>query len=173
MLYAHWEGFVREALCAYLEFVRYQVTVDRTSHSQLSAPWIALSAARMIDADIDQERCVVYLPVVEFMREGMAERPSLPEDLPVGAKSNLQYEVLARLMSVVGLEAGQYADRELLVNERLLGRRNPIAHGTRIPVDAEELDGLMREVFSLIDDIMTAIENAAALSSHKENTPAT
>src|SRR5216683_7302007 len=62
LLYAHWEGFVREAGSMYLDFVSYQ----RLKYEQLSANFLALAVRGLLRSAQQTDRIKAHLAVSNF-----------------------------------------------------------------------------------------------------------
>jgi hypothetical protein len=54
-----------------------------------------------------------------------------------------------------------------IIDQKLLGNRNPIAHGHPIPIDIAEYSSLQTDVISIAELFKTDVENSALNSSFK------
>ena len=65
----------------------------------------------------------------------------------------------------IGINTQPYESRFKLMDESLLSRRNKIAHGEYLNLNADAWRNLADEVISLMRDFKTDIENAASRSA--------
>lgn len=164
LLYAHFEGYVRESIYLYLSFV----TTTRTPVAALShqvAPFFLRSFR------FEATRSGHDLNIGEFVAlvrgdQGGTKRLSVRRE-DVDTQSNLNWKRLLRLLSAAGLDTGSLPDYEGIVDEALLARRNGIAHGQWEGVSLDEYTAVRDAVLKLMDAITTCIVNAAASQSFK------
>jgi hypothetical protein len=62
LLYAHWEGFIKSASRAYLEFVSLQ----RLKHRELAPNFLALSAGKLFRLAGQADRHRMHVEVTKF-----------------------------------------------------------------------------------------------------------
>ncbi len=114
LLYAHREGYIKEACEAYLEYVsvrrlRYQELCDELVITAL------IGLLRRVDAGDD----VAHESLLELVRRPDTARARMPRrDSVVSTKSNLRYEALANLCIKLGLPESEFATR----NSKVRGR---------------------------------------------------
>jgi len=163
LLYAHWEGFVKYAASAYLEFV----AARRLRLDELAANFVALSlrprlleAARRDDAGLQTE-------IVTVLIGGRSARSALAFRDGVDTKSNLSFAVLTNIMNSLGLSPDLFATKQKLIDERLLFRRNNIAHGKYLAISAAEYDELHHQVLEMLETFRNLIDNAASASLYR------
>jgi len=151
ILYAHWEGHVKNSARAYVSFVaskRLQLTKLKTGYSlaALKGPIDRLVAGR--GNRITQ---------MDFLAEmdGLADtRFAGNADALSDTRSNLSFAVLNEISTVLGLDVAPFADSAVFIDKMLLERRNFIAHGHDVEPSinfdmlsdtADQTIGIMRE----------------------------
>jgi hypothetical protein len=67
------------------------------------------------------------------------------------------------------LDYSPYETSEKIIDSKLLGRRNFIAHGQAMPVDLSEYIDLHDRVVILLDIFKNQIENSAVTKSYLRN----
>lgn len=163
LLYAHWEGFVKSAGAAYLEYVAMQ----RLTHAELAANFLALSIRSTLTSAIQSTKVGAYLQIVELFRTQMAAQSKLAYRTLLTTEGNLSSRVLREIVEMLGLDYAPFITKEKLIDESLLWRRNTIAHGSYLPVDVSEFLQLHNEFVSLIEVFRNQIDNSAALRRYR------
>lgn len=156
MLYAHWEGFVREACQGYLDFVavrrlKYQELNDALLHTTLSN--LASKAER--DSNMLAELALA-------VRNGGAGRARFPRAGVVETKSNLRFEVTAAILERLGLPLGMIGTRAQLIDRKLCDARNEIAHGKTMFPRRDDVLSLHADVIEMMEHVRDVVLQAAA-----------
>ena len=162
ILYAHWEGFLKNTAASYLEYVGAR----RLPYSELSTNFVAYALLPRVRAAAKQRNLGDMIDVVRFLREDMGRRSQFAKD-GVDAESNLSSRVLRNLTTALGLDYRAFESKAVLIDERLLWNRNRIAHGQYLSLDAEDALALATNILSLMEVFRDEVENAVALSRYK------
>lgn len=163
MLYAHWEGFVRQIGCNYLEFVGRK----KLKHAELASPFLAMAIKRLIGESATTRKMQPAIDVVEFFRSGLPTRCRLRWESGVNTKSNLKSDVFKDIVAMLGLDYSRFSTKEKLIDEKLLARRNDIAHGEYLLVGFDEYLQLHDEMLGIMQDFYNQIDNAAFSGAYR------
>jgi len=166
LLYAHWEGFIKEAAAAYLEYVAFQVKVRRTRVRDLAPPFLGLALAEMCPLDPHDRVWFTAARIGQFLRSDEDQRARIRTTAVVDTESNLTYRVLERILRALGLDASPYELKRHLIDRSLVEARNSIAHGEHFIVQKGDFMDLYDEFVPLLRDFKNQVENAAAQDSH-------
>jgi hypothetical protein len=161
MLYAHWEGFVKVAANSYLEFVAMQ----NLPYNQLANNFIALAMKDKLDQAKETKKATIYNEVAEFFITKLTERSIIKYEFRI-ATSNLSSSVFKEIMLMLGLDYSFYESKEVLIDEKLLKKRNIIAHGNYLDIDEQDYDDLHTEVIVMMDTLRNQIDNAASTKQY-------
>ena len=164
ILYSHWEGFVKLAANAYLEYVRLQ----KLSYQELSSNFLALAMKDKLKEAKETNKPSFYIPVCDFFFVELNTRSSLPKEA-ISTASNLSSEVFKEITSILGIDFSFYSTKSKLIDEKLLKTRNEIAHANYLLIDREEYIELHTEVIGMLDTFRNQIENAAVNEDFKRN----
>lgn len=166
VLYAHWEGFVRVAAQAYVEFVRQK----RLRLGELSTPFVALAAKSHLHTMEQTTKARLHVAFVEWIFSELNKRAQLPQGTRLRTQGNLSVEVFQNILNMVGLTyRSEYALAEKPILERLLELRNNLAHGAWQKVDEAEFDQLYTEIEKLMVILCNEVENAAGRGSFRRS----
>jgi len=162
LLYAHWEGFIKSAATAYLNFVSCQ----GLNYRDLQSCFAVRGLKKHLYELSDGRNARLAVVALEFLRAGMHDRAELQISNAID-KGNLKAEVFENIAWSIGISATPYESKFKLVDESLLKRRNKIAHGEFVDIDGEGWRDLAGEVLLLLRQFKTDIENAASLSAYR------
>lgn len=167
LLYAHWEGFVKAAARAYLEFVHFQ----RLPFRRLSRNFIALGAKALLSRASHSSKIGLHLEVTDFYLEHLNDRCTLPYKDGISTQANLSSRVLRDILDALGLDYSDFATKEKLLDELLLKKRNTIAHGEYLLATVGDYLEIHGQVLEMIEVFRIQVENAAALKRYLAPTP--
>jgi|SRR5271165_1594053 len=163
LAYAHWEGFIRCAALAYLEFVGLQ----RLKYNELASCFVVFGVKTHIHALIESRRAGITISAVEFFRNNMEQRAEISLPSLIDTESNLSSTAFENLVMTIGIDPGPFATRYHQIDEELLRRRNTIAHGEYLDIDPKECRQLVQDVISLLRQFKDSIENAAITKAYR------
>ncbi len=163
LLYAHWEGFIKAAGLAYLEYV----SVQRLRFEELAPHFLALAARRILNAATGSKRVHVHLEVTKFFRSRLSELSSLPYKDGISTRANLSSDALREVVETLGLDFGPFETKSHLIDEGLLHARNTIAHGEYLMITEKRYDELSQEILQMMECFRTQVQNAAVLRAFK------
>lgn len=165
ILYSHWEGFIKLAANAYVDYVRLQ----KLSYQELSNNFLALAMKDKLKEAKETNKPSLYIPVCDFFILELNNRSSLPKEA-ISTASNLSSEVFKEITSILGIDFSFYSTKSKLIDEKLLKQRNEIAHGNYLLIDRDGYIELHEIVIEMINTFRNQIENAAMNEDYKRNT---
>lgn len=165
ILYAHWEGFIKEASLAYLNFVSMQ----RLRYDELATNFVAFALKSKLDEASRTNKAIIHTKVVKFFLFELSQRSYIPRSSDaIDTESNLKSEVFKNIVHSLGLEyLPKYELQEKFIDLRLLKTRNEVAHGEFSNVKFDEFIELFDRIIDLIETFRNQISNAAAMKSYK------
>ena len=163
VLYAHWEGFVRSAAESYASFVAAQ----GLRYRDLTPNFVALGLRTEIVNAGRSERLTDLTSVAEKMIHGLDERASIDWERSVQTGANLNSARFAQILCLIGRDGKEYKSSNQLLDQKLLGKRNSVAHGRPVEIDADDYAELHAEIIRLMDMFRDDVENAAALGNFR------
>lgn len=161
LLYAHWEGAIKNIAYFYLVYVSSQ----KIKYDNLKPNFFALSLKRELTKFGDTKKTSTYTKFIEQFCEQRTKISRIPTEGVIDTKSNLNSDVFVEIMSTIGLDKSNYENDFNLIDEVLLNMRNHIAHGehlVEISLDENRYDEIHNKIFSLINQFSIQISNAAS-----------
>lgn len=165
LLYAHWEGFIKNAAKIYLAHVASQ----KSRCIDLSPNFIAMSTWKEMNEAFQAKRPRLRVKLVHYFLNRLHEEANISTGNSYFDTSNLNYDCLADISILLGIDHGKYETKKHLIDESLLSNRNKIAHGEYLEFEEDRFIELADEVLLLIDlfkeDILEAATRRAYLTS--------
>jgi len=164
-MYAHWEGFVKDASRLYLTYVANNpLDLGKTKSCFVAVALRGdIKAAGLANKNSSHAGLVDYLRVMDAAPPKMRR---LPIQHAISTRSNLKGPVLREITATLGLDYSHFELKERPIINRLATFRNTIAHGGGLPVEATEYNALHAETISLMDAYKDLIQDAADNNRH-------
>ena len=151
----------------YLEFIGRQGLANK----QLADNFLAISARKAIHDMAESAKVSQGLATVDFFRRKLLETANVPFKDAVHTESNLSSKVLRNISLSVGVDYAHFETKSALIDEKLLDKRNTIAHGQALDIDAEDFDEVFKEVTAMMETWRNEIENACVTKRYLNPTP--
>ncbi|BCG98790.1 hypothetical protein MesoLj131b_07900 [Mesorhizobium sp. 131-2-5] len=165
MLYAHWEGFVRFAAETYIAHINERIARFK---APLSAHYQQLLMWRCVKRKGDFPHAKSPTGFLDVMQEWRSSPDTLLSEDMIDSESNLNSQVLQKILRIIDIPFVDFESKKNLIDEKLLGRRNPIAHGQRRTLSIDEYNEADKEVRALLDTFQRKIEDCVQHSSFVE-----
>lgn len=163
LIYAHWEGFVKQASQDYLEYVSNQ----KLKYGELVSCFVVFGAKKHLSQVIESRRAAVNIAAVDFFRSCKDDKANLHMSNAINTKANLSSDVFCEIALSLGVETILYEAYFNLMDESLLSRRNKIAHGEYLDISPAGFRNLADEVIKLLRMYKTDIQNLASLGAFR------
>ncbi len=157
MIYAHWEGFLKIAGRYYLEYVYFQ----KIKNSELTKNFQIISLANSTKLLESSKKYSTYESVINFFEEKLDSIASIPYKSVIDTESNLSSTVLKEIIWCLNLSYESFEIKEKLIDEKLLAKRNHIAHGEYLEIQATDVVELRNSILALMIEFKNQIENSA------------
>ncbi len=163
LLYAHWEGFVKKTGSYFLEYVSFQ----RLPVADLKSNFVTLMLKNDIDEATKSKKYSIFDKLTDFLITKQSNRSKIPFKNVVNTESNLSTKVLKEITWCLGIGYELFESKEKLIDLKLVGRRNHVAHGEDLPVNAGDFTEMAGEVIGLMNTFRNLVENSAVLGEYK------
>jgi hypothetical protein len=153
LVYAHWEGFVKEAFEEYVEFLEHEGILHRElSPILLAYAWTPAFRKLATNQSIQKQTEIASLFLSRLDQTVRFDA----QQKAIDTKSNLRFEVFQELAAILCLDVSSASEDQKKLNA-LVNRRNQIAHGGRGPGPDSET---VLDYIDLVLDLMVAVERS-------------
>lgn len=166
MLYAHWEGFAKEVLQLYVEFIEKSAVSQREAQASLLAySWSG--SFRKLSSNLSHDKKV---ELIERFLGSLTEALAFEKrEREIDTKSNLLFEVLEDLARFFCLDISPMRDQSKKL-DALVNRRNNIAHGGREQkIEDSDIEDYRALVLNLMESLEKVLESAVQASSYRRS----
>jgi len=146
LLYAHWEGFIKNGADLYYSFVSNQ----SKKLNEYSNSFISISLRSQLETMSSTKKLSLHNSVIETFFDKADLAPNFSSSSPIRT-SNLKFEIFEDVCLMLGIGIDEFHERykrnfdrniALIINEDLLTKRNKIAHGNYLLIDEKEFKQL-------------------------------
>jgi len=163
LLYAHWEGFVKTASEAYVEFVARR----RLQYRELCPGFMALALRNELNALANSDDASAHVAFTEFVTGDLESHARLPKLGVIKTGANLNSRRLKVIVLTLGLDYSPFELKSNLIDNQLLEWRNKIAHGKFLCPTQSDFQSLYEETSALIRNFKDQIVNAVVLRTYR------
>jgi len=163
LLYAHWEGFVKNVTAHYYNYVMLRGLSNR----ELKENYAALCLRKAINELLGSKKIVLQTRSIEFLFNEIDKRAHFPSELPLNT-FNLTYDVFEDYCLLLGIDTSQFELKKHFINKELVENRNIIAHGKYHLVDLKAFNEIYRTTLELLHSVKDNVLNAAVLENYKK-----
>lgn len=163
LLYAHWEGFVKNAAQQYLNYV----SENARKFSDLSDNFVWVMSKREMDLFMGTKKGSA--DHIAIMINVINRRKSLDKDLfrdRIDTGSNLKEKVFDNICAVIGLDVDKSKYDLDVICKRLLERRNKVAHGAFVEADLQKIERYRSAVLSAINEFTYDVLSLASTEAY-------
>lgn len=165
ILYAHWEGFIKNAAENYLRYVAGK----KLLYNELENNFIALSLkAKLIDFETLNKN-TVHTQLINFLFGDLNTRANVPTENIIKTQANLNSNILKEILSILGIDYSPFELKEKFIDSQLLKIRNSVAHGQDPDITEIDFYELYDEITVMMTSIKNEISNNASLAKYKKN----
>jgi hypothetical protein len=146
LLYAHWEGFVKNVANLYYSHVSFQ----NINIKDLNDAFVSILLRGELHELTNSKSLKIHQRIVNEILSATNNKANFPSNSPIRT-SNLRFSVFEDVCILIAVDPNEFETRykrdfdrslELTINEDLVDVRNSIAHGVYFPVKLEEFKKL-------------------------------
>ncbi|MCU6720229.1 MAE_28990/MAE_18760 family HEPN-like nuclease [Porcipelethomonas ammoniilytica] len=163
LLYAHWEGAIKNIAYYYLVYVSFQ----KVPYNKLKNNFLAVTLKQKLLQFEETNKTTLQTAIINSIFEISNEPSQIPTEKIISTNSNLNSAIFNEIMCTIGLKTDYYEQSYKMIDEVLLNMRNNIAHGERlenIDLDEKRYNEIHDIIFDLINHFSVQVLNAACLN---------
>lgn len=160
LLYAHWEGTIKNIASYYLEYV----SALGLPYGQLKPNFLAVALKYNLQSFEESNKTTIHTTIVNEVINSYSVKSKIPVEGIIKTNSNLNSEIFMEIMATIGLECKEYESSYKLIDTVLLQKRNMIAHGERLEalgLDEARYYEIHDKILGLIQLFSNQVSNAA------------
>lgn len=164
MSYAHWEGYVRVCASRYFEYL----TIRRKRYAELERQIYVNTILNRLDA-LHKSRMSLAsrCEIVNEILDGTNGTFRFVHPKLIDTKSNLNTDSIKEICLICSVDSSYFETKSVFIDQLMLKRRNAIAHGQQEFIAESEMDGLVAETLSLMQQFRTLLENKIYLKQYE------
>lgn len=165
LLYAHWEGAIKNIATFYLEYV----AMLKLPYGEIKPNFLAISLKYNLKTFEESNKSTIHTRIVTEVINSRDVKSKIPVDGIIKTNSNLNSEIFVEIMATIGLDCSAYESSYKLIDSILLDKRNKVAHGERIEsldLDETRYYEIHEKVRNLILQFADQVSNAACLKQY-------
>ena len=165
LLYAHWEGLVKNVASYYLCYVSYQ----NYKYLDLKPNFMAVSMKEDLKLFDSSKKASIHNKIIYDVKNKENDKAKVPYENVIKTKSNLNSDIFIEIMETIGLDYTDYQPSFALLDEALLKMRNEVAHGERvetISLDETRFNEIYGVVVDMMNRFITQITNSVYLKDY-------
>lgn len=167
MLYAHFEGFFKDCLECYVDYINStdmklnnfadaiitaSLNREYSSFEDLNRKCKELTTTPPTEAFLHKYHRRKEL-TQKFMSDYLNKKIRIDEKI-INTKSNLDYGVMQENMYVLGLDYNYFSDKQNVIT-KLVRLRNSVAHGSqKEPIESAEFEKMEKDIFEIMEEII-------------------
>jgi len=163
VVYAHWEGFIKAASEAYLNFVNNQNHAYRDLKSCFAVFGLKGKLAMLTES----KQAKPNIEAFDFVLSELDKPTRMSMSSAIDTESNLTSRVFANIAASLDIATAPYETKFNLIDESLVRRRNKVAHGEYLGLNADDFRTLADEVLQVMRDYKTDLQNAASMETYR------
>ncbi|MGD0080703.1 MAG: MAE_28990/MAE_18760 family HEPN-like nuclease [Methanoregula sp.] len=169
LLYAHWEGYIKNSAVNYLIYL----SNFNFKYNELTENFVALSLRGNIKTCANTDKVSLHYSVVNTLINELNSETKIPHTDVIPKVGMLKYDLLAEILFTLGLEKTDFELKQNLIDKDLIERRNYVVHGlnTSVRKDAikkDDFNQLYCEVVPMLEKFQDLIYKAAQNRTYKK-----
>lgn len=169
LIYAHWEGFIKNAAKFYLQFLNNQKLLCKNMQDN----FLILHLGSAFQEEVNYKLFSHRERILNELNKSLNCEFLVCEHKTINTNSNLKSEVFKLILEQFGIPQNEFETKFNMIDQKLLKYRNAIAHGEKRPdkdiysVVNEIKDDIVELLDKFHEQIILAAENQKYLKINK------
>ncbi len=162
ILYAHWEGLLKQLSIAMLTYI----VSKGYRYNQLQDNFHAFAILEHYNGQFPAKRFDALVNVISKESIDLSKSMKINPEKYIDTKSNLNSEILKDITIKLGISYEPYILKEKFIDESFLGVRNAISHGEKRTIKIDEFKVLYQEINNLMEVFKSQLLNQVFQESY-------
>ena len=154
IVYGHFEGFVKETVKAFLEFLNSR----KIKLNEYNINIQTLIFYKNSEKERKSKQFEQLVEISNFYLKKQNENFVLPNE--ISTESNLKYKVLKNILCFLNFELVEFETKKFFINNTLLSYRNAIAHGENKTLKYNDFEEISKNTIEIIENFKNQIKNS-------------
>lgn len=165
LVYAHWEGYIKQSSEYYLQFI----TSQNIQMKKFTPNFIAGAMTNEIVGCGQTRKVSKHAKLIEQLMKKMDEPIKIPYKSLITTQSNLSSKVLSEILLTLDLDTSPYELKFKLIDNHLLDQRNQVSHGQYLNIDLEIFLNTTEDIIFLLETFRNQLVESAKSEKYLEN----
>lgn len=161
LLYAHWEGFIKNISQYYIQYIYHQNHLSK----ELTYGLVTISNLKELNSYIES-KVSLKIKSLRTILENFDSKAQIPYDYIIATYSNLNTDVLTEICLIIGIDEKKYSLKKGIIDQQLLKNRNDLAHGELISIDPKEAEEIYDKIINIINEFKNDVLNYASMKKY-------
>lgn len=162
LLYAHWEGFIKQASIKYLDYI----SCKKFKKNELKENFACIMFRQKFKNCSSSSKMKVHLDAAKSLF--LDDTVCYDATTQIKTEANLSSMVFEDILLTIGFDFSKYDTKKGLIDIDLLKARNSIAHGERRMMDKSLFNATFDGIIVIMDNFKTDIQNACCTEDYKK-----
>ncbi len=156
-LYAHWEGFIKDAGESFLQYTSFQ----KIKYKDLNYGLLAISKLDKVK-DFLEGNVALKIKALQVLFDSLEQKAEIPYNYSIATYSKLNMETLVEICLILGVDENRYLLKSAIIDEKLVRNRNIIAHGELIAFSPKQALSIYQGIFPILQDFKNDVLRKAS-----------
>lgn len=161
ILYAHWEGFIKNISQYYIQYVHHQSLKGK----ELNHGFVTISQLEELKCFIESN-VSLKVKIYKNILNNLEKKVNVPYDYVVSTYSNLNSKTLVEICSILGLDENKYSLKKGIIDQQLIKNRNDIAHGEIINIEPSDAIKIYDNIVNILTEFKNDVINYATMQKY-------
>lgn len=165
LVYAHWEGYIKQSSENYLQFI----TSQNIQMKKFIPNFIAGAMRNAIVNYGKTKKVSMHTKLIKQLTKKMDEPIKIPYKSLITSQSNLSSKVLFEILLTLDLDPSPYELKSKLIDNHLVNQRNKVSHGQYLDIDLEIFLNTTKDIIILLETFRDQLIESAQSEKYLEN----
>jgi hypothetical protein len=164
MLYAHWEGFIKNSGNYYINYLSHLPL----RYDELKDSIVTLSMRGEIKNCSESNKVSIHNKIVDKLLNQLGSEAKIPFKDIVPPCDILNYSLFYEILFTLGLNKEYFELKQQLIDRELIRNRNNVAHGRQTSLKKDDFNTLYKHLIPMLEKFKNLIIDSAQNERYKK-----